>query len=269
MESLPDQSTEPRRRPIVILLLLGLFVTACLGGVMYVVGDLTKFQTAVSEREARTALRDVSDPEQLDQALKRYPSNRSLRMLALARNDAVEIDAAAQRLLGEAEPRALPKLNDLSTSNLSDLEALRRDLKTAEGSAPTSEARYVALIKTARDKVEKDVRSLNVGGDRVSGFMSMIDEQHKAWIELTSKTLASHAEYDSAYEQCVALLVRDFGAYKVTNGQFVFPFQSSANALNRTAAAMAAAAKRISELDDERTRLMQSRLSRWKALVED
>jgi hypothetical protein len=32
---------------------------------------------------------------------------------------------------------------------------------------------------------------------------------------------------------------------------------------------MAAAAKSISELDDERTRLMQSRLSRWKALIED
>ncbi|OKO75817.1 hypothetical protein AC629_33625 [Bradyrhizobium sp. NAS80.1] len=190
-------------------------------------------------------------------------------MVALARNDAVEIDAAAQRLLSEAEPRALPKLSDLSTSSLSDLEALRRDLKTAEGNAQTSEARYVALIKTARDKTETDVRSLNVGDDRVSGFMSMIDEQHTAWIELTSKTLASHAEYDSAYEKCVALLVRDFGTYKVTNGQFVFPFQSSANVLNRAATAMAAAAKRISELDDERTRLRQSRLSRWKAFVED
>jgi hypothetical protein len=190
-------------------------------------------------------------------------------MVALARNDAVEIDAAAQRLRGEAEPRVLPKLSDLSTSSLSDLEALRRDLKTAEDNAPTSEARYVALIKIARDKVEKDVRSLNVGDDRVSGFMSMIDEQHTAWTKLTSKTLASHAEYDGAYEKCVALLVRDFGAYKVTNGQFVFPFQPSANTLNRAAAAMAAAAKSISELDDERTRLMQSRLSRWKALIED
>jgi len=236
---------------------------------MYFVGDLAKFQAIVSEREARTALRDVTDPEQLDHALKRYPTNRFLGMLALARNDAVEIDAAAQRLLGEAEPRSLPKLSDLSTFTPSDLEALRRDLKTAEGNAPVSEARYVALIKTARDKVETDVRSLNVGDDQVSGFMSMIDEQHTAWIELTSKTLAAHAEYDSAYEKCVALLVRDFGAYKVTNGQFVFPFQSSANAFNRAAAEMAAAAQRISELDVERMRLMQSRLSRWKALVGD
>src|SRR5262249_28474622 len=159
----------PRRRLAVVLLLLGFIVAICLG-VVYVAGDLTKFQAVISERESRAALAEVSSPEQLDEALKRYPSNKLLKMLALANTDAIEIDAAARKLLSEIEPRALPTLGDLGSSSRSDLDALRRDLKTAEGNAATSEARYIALTKTARDRLESDVRSLNVGDDRVSSF---------------------------------------------------------------------------------------------------
>ncbi|MBR0829544.1 hypothetical protein JQ596_28815 [Bradyrhizobium manausense] len=267
MESVSEQSVNPRRRLAVVLLLLGFFVAVCLG-VMYVAGDLTRLQAAVSERDSRAALDQVKGPEQLDEALKRYPSNRLLKMLALASNDATEIDAAAQRLLSDIEPRALPKLDEVSASSRGDLDALRRDLKTAEGNAATSEARYIALTKAARDKLENDVRSLNVGDGRVSSFMAMIDERHAAWTALTSKMLASRAEYYNAYERCVALLVRDFGIYKVANGQFVFPFQSAANSYNRAAATTAAAAQRSSELNDERTKLRQSQLGRWKEFLE-
>jgi hypothetical protein len=267
VEAFSDQSVNPRRRLITVLSLLCLFVTVCFGLVFYA-GDLAKLQAVISERESRAALQSVADPEQLDQALKRYPSNKLLRILALGNKDAIEIDAAARRLLSEAEPRALPKLSDLSASSRSDLDALRRDLKTAESNATTSTARYTALIKAERDKLENDVRSLNVGDDRFSGVMAMIDEQHAAWIALTSRTLAARAEYYSAYEKCVALLAREFGIYKVTNGQFVFPFQSSANGYNRAASAMTAAAKRNSELDDEWTNLRQSQLGRWKTFVE-
>ena len=84
---------------------------------------------------------------------------------------------------------------------------------------------------------------------------------------LTSKVLAARAEYYSAYDKCAALLVREFGRYKVENGQFVFPFQYSADSYNRAAAAMAAATKRITELQDETTTLKQSRLNRWKTLL--
>jgi predicted aminopeptidase len=265
--SLSDQRTNQSRRPVIVLSLLFLLVVGCLVA-MYVVGDLTKFQAAVSEKESRTALRDVADPEQLDRALKRYPSNQFLQMIALARDDANDIDAASQTALREAEPKALPKLGDLGGSSLNDLEALRRDLKTADVNAATSSARYAALIKTKRDKMEEHIRSLKAGDDQASSFMAMIDEQHAAWMELTSKILAARADYDSAYEKCVSLLVRDFGIYTVTNGQFVFPFQSSANGFNNAAAAMAAAAKRSSEIDDERMKLKQSRLGRWKAFVE-
>ncbi|GLR84836.1 hypothetical protein GCM10007857_15460 [Bradyrhizobium iriomotense] len=234
---------------------------------MYYAGDLSKLQGVVAAEETRTALRDVSDPDQLDQVIKLHPSNKQLKLLALANRDAMDIDAATRKLLSEVEPKPLPNLGDLGASSRSDLDVLRRDLKTAESNATGLASRYAALIKTTRDQVENDARSLGVGDDRLAGFMAMIDEQHAAWTALTSKALASRADYYSAYAKCVALLAREFGIYTVANGQFVFPFQSTADAYNRAATAMTAAAKRSSELDDETKSLRQSQLSGWKVFA--
>jgi hypothetical protein len=262
-----DQRADTRRRLALVLLLLCVFVIACLG-VGYYVGDLAKFQTVNSAKESQTALRDVNDPEQLDRVLKQYPSNITLKMVALATKDAVEIDASARRLLNDAEPRDFLKPIDLSAYSRSDLDALRRDLKTAQSNAATVAPRYIALINDARAKLENDARSLNVENGTISEFMTIIDEQHAEMITLASSVLAARTEYYNAYERCVAVLVKEFGIYKVTNGQVIFPFQATADSYNRAAAAMDAATKRIAELEDERAVLRRSRLNRWKIFVD-
>ncbi|MCP3470427.1 hypothetical protein NLM33_08845 [Bradyrhizobium sp. CCGUVB1N3] len=267
MESLPDQKARPRRRPVIVLVLLSLLLIACFVA-MYYAGDLSKYQAVVSAEETRAALRDVTDADQLDQVIKLHPSNKLLRLLALANSDAMEIDAAMRKLLGEVEPKPLPKLGDLGASSRGDLEALRRDLKTAESNAASLAPRYAEVIKTTRDRIENDARSLNLGDKRLSGFMARIDEQHAAWTALTAKALASRADYFNAFDKCVALLVRELGVYKVANGQFIFPFQSTADSYNRAATAMTAAATRAAELDDESKGLRPSQLAKWKAFVD-
>jgi hypothetical protein len=232
------------------------------------VGDLAKYQEAISARETQAALRGVNNPEQLNQALKQRPSNNILKLIALANRESIEIDAITQRLLNEAQPKGLSTPIDLGASSRSDLEALRRDLQIAQSNVATFEPGYVAMIKAARDKVESDARSLKVGNDTIAKFMAMIDGQDTEMMTLTSKVLSARAEYYSAYEKCAALLVREFGIYKVENGQFVFPFQNTANSYNRAAAAMAAGAKRIAELEGERATLRQPQFDRWKTLAE-
>ncbi|WGR97579.1 MULTISPECIES: hypothetical protein [unclassified Bradyrhizobium] len=234
---------------------------------LYVVGDLSRYQEAISKSEGHVAMRGVSNPEQLDQALKQHPSNVILKMIALASLDATEMDAAARRLLTGAEQKDLPKAIDLASSR-SDLDALLRDLKAAEGSIATFEPRYIALVNSKRDKLEGEARSLRVGNDTIRRFMSMVDAQHTEIIAVAAKLAAAHAEYYKAYDKCVTLLLREFGIYKVKDGQFVFPFQLTADNYNRAAAAMMAATKRIAELDDEMTALGPSQLNRWKAFVE-
>jgi hypothetical protein len=262
-----DQKARTPRRLALVLSLLCVFVIACLG-VGYYVGDLAKFQTVDSATESQTALRGVNDPEQLDRVLKQYPSNIMLKMVALANKDAVEIDAAARRLLNDAEPRDFLKPVDLSAYSRSDLDALRRDVKTAQSNAATVTPRYIALINDARAKLENDTRSLDVENGTISEFMTVIDEQHTEMLTLASSVLAARAEYYSAYERCVAVLVREFGIYKVTNGQVLFPSRTTADNYNRASAAMDAATKRIAELEDERTTLRRSQLNRWKIFVD-
>jgi hypothetical protein len=267
VETFSDQRTSTPRVALLLYCIFCIFLIICFSAV-YFVGDLSKYQKAISAKESQTALRGINDPEQLDQVLKQFPSNIILKLVALANKESIEIDSATQRRLDEAEPRALSKPVDLSGSSRGDLDALRRDLKIAESNATTFERGYIALIKAERDNVENDARSLKVGNNTIAKFMAMIDEQDMEMMALTSKVLAARVEYYSAYEKCIDLLVREFGIYKVENGQFVFPSQYSADSYNRAAAAMAAATKRITELQDETTTLKQSRLNRWKTFTD-
>lgn len=267
VQTFSDRKADTPRRPALVLSLLCVFVIACLG-IGYYVGDLAKFQTVNPARESQTALRGASDPEQLDRVLRQYPSNKMLKMVALANKDSVEIDAAARRLLSDAEPRDFLKPVDLGAYSRSDLDALRRDVKTAQSNAATVTPRYVALLNDQRAKLETDTRSLDMENGTVSEFMAMIDEQHAEMIALTSRVLAARAEYYNAYEQCVAVLIRELGNYKVTNGRVVFPVQSTADSFNRAVTALDAAAKRIAELENERTTLRRSQLNRWKSFVD-
>src|ERR1700751_432763 len=111
-------------RARVIMSLLLVFVIACFG-LVYFVGNLAKYQEAISARETQTALRGVNNPEQLDQALKQLPSNSILKLIALANRESIKMDPLTQRLLNEAKPKGLSQPIDLGASSRSDLDALR------------------------------------------------------------------------------------------------------------------------------------------------
>jgi hypothetical protein len=273
VKTFSDQRTNaPRTNTVRAALLLSgifcIFAVVCIG-LLYFVGDLTRLQEAHSAKENQAALHGVNDPQQLDQALKQFPSNGVVKLVALANREWNEIDAATQARLNEAQPRMLSKPVDLTAASRSDLEALRRDLKTAESNATGFEPGYTALIKAERDKIEKDARSLKVATNVMARFMAMIDAQNKDIMDLTAKVLAARVEYYRAYDKCAELLLKEFGVYRIENGQFVFPFQYSATNYNRAAAALAGASKRIAELEQTRATVAQAQFGRWKSLVEE
>jgi hypothetical protein len=249
------------------LILLGVFAIACLIALIFV-GDLARYQDAAMIAESQAALRDVSDPEQLDQALKRYPANRILKLVTLANEKSAEIDAATRKMLDEAEPATLSKSFNLTTASRGDLDALRRDLKTAEGNVANARSRIDALVKSKRDELQNSARALGMESSTVARFMAAVDAQSAEVAALASKMLTARADYYSAYEKCAALLVREFGSYKVTNGQFIFRLQPTADSYNAASVAMAAATKRAAELEEEKAGLKQSQLGRWKKFVE-
>jgi hypothetical protein len=264
MEMPSDPKANTRVR-IAFLLLFVFMIVVSVGA--YFVADLGKLQESIAARESQTALQGITDPKQIDEALKQHPSNKFLQMIAMATKAANETNAVIEKLLNEVEPLAISKATNLGAASRSDLEALRGDLKTAEANATTFMPRYVALLKTERDNLEKYARSLHAGKDTVGRFLDNVDKRHAEAAAFASKMLLARAEFYRAYEKYVAVLAGEFGAYKVTNGQFMFPLQRTAERYNAAANAMTAAAKRVAELDEERKTLMQLQLAGWEQFV--
>jgi hypothetical protein len=253
----------PDRKSRWLAILLGCIIAVVCFGTLYFVGDLARFQKANDVREGQVALRDLKDPEQLNHLFKRYPSNAILKLVALANKDSIEIDAAALGLLREADPGELSKRINDGLSGRGDLKALGRDLKAAEDNAASLGSRYDILIKAVRDGIEHDAGALEGGTNNSATFMAMIDAQHADMKALIVKISAARLDYFRAYEKCVGLLASENGI-KVVDGRITFRLQAQADSYNEAAAATAATAKRLTDLEAERAALRQSRLDKWK-----
>lgn len=253
--------SDPNPKTRIVIAFLFLVVVFSVGA--YYVSDLARLQESVAERD----LQGVTDPGQIEEALSKNPQNRLLRLLVMATRAANETNAAVEKLSREIEPPAIAKNTNPGAASRSDLEALRRDLKTAEANATTFMPRYVAVLKAERDNVEKYARSVEVGRDVTSRLLNDIDKRHAEITAFTSRMLPARAESYRTYENYLAVLVAQFGAYKVVNNQFVFLFQRDVDRYNVAANAMSAAAKRVAELEEERKGLLKAQQERWGRLV--
>jgi hypothetical protein len=259
--ALSDQRAKAR---IAIAFVLLFVVAAALSVGVYYLG---KLQENIASQESQMALEAINNAASIDEALARYPSNRFLKLMAMATTAALETSAAAEKLSGEIEPPALSRGVTLAAASRTDLEALRRDLKIAETNATTFMPRYFTLLKAERDRLENYALSLRMEKNAAGRFMQDVDRRHAEIAAVISKMLATRAEYYRAYDKCVAALLAEFGIYKVTNGQFIFPIQYMADRYNVAANAMASAAQRASELEQARKTLAQPRLKEWEQIA--
>ena len=265
VEKFAGQST--KKRIIAACLILFIFVVV-VSVVIYNIGDLGKYQERVAIRESQAALQGVTDPDQIDVALLQYPSNRYLKLVAMAASVVAETNAASEKLSKDVEPPALAKDINLGAASRSDLETLSRDLKTAETNAATFLPRYTALLNAEREKLEDFARSLHPAADVLKRFLEGVNQWQAETTDLASKTLSARGEFYRAYGKCVQILLGEIGRYSVANGQFIFPFQSAADRYNAAAGSMASAARRIAELQEERKTTVQSQRKRWLHVVD-
>lgn len=257
--------SDPNPKTRVRIAFLLLFIVFSVGA--YFVSDLSRLQDGSAARESRTALQGITTPGQLDEALAQHPQNKFLRLTAMAIRAANETSAAAEKLSKEVEPPAIRGIGNLGAASRGDLEALRRDLKTAEANATTFMPRYVALLKTERDNVEKYALSLSAGSETTGRLLDTIDKRHAEFAALVSRLLSARAELYRAYGDYVAFLIAESGAYKVVDGQFLFPLQRTVDRYNVAARAMTVATKRVVELEEERKNLLKSQQEGWVPFV--
>ncbi len=249
----------------IAFLFLFVFIIALSAGAYFMAG-LGKLQESKAAREGQTALQGLTGPSPIDEALRQHPSNSFLQMIAMAAKAADETNAAAEKLANAIEPPEIPRDINLGTASRSDLEALRRNLKTAEANATAFMPRYIALLKNERDNVEKYALS-HVGKDIASRFLDNIDKRHAEITASTSEMSSARADFYRAYGNYVAVLAEEFGTYRVVDGQFIFPFQRTVDRYNVAAHAMTVAAKRVTESEEERRKLVKSQQEAWKQFV--
>jgi hypothetical protein len=256
----------PKTRIRIAFLCLFVFLIVFSVGA-YFLSDLSKLQDRIAARESEAVLQGITDPGQIDEVLRQHPSNKFLQVMATATRAANETNAAAEKLATEVEPPAIAKAVNLGAASRNELEALRRDLKTAEANAAALLPRTSALLKAERAAVEKDALSRRLEKETIGKVLDNLDKRQAEIAAFTSRMSSARADYYRAYERYVAVLAAEFGAYKVVNGQFIFPFQLTVNRYNAAVEAMTAAAKRVADLDEERKSLLNSQASEWVQFI--
>jgi hypothetical protein len=258
-----SSSRKARTRTVIAFVLL--FLLLGVGG--YFAVTFNNLRERVAAIQTQSALQEIGDAKDLGEALKRHPQNRVLLTIQKVAKAAEETNAAADKLLGEIEPPSLSRPIDYVKASRNDLDAFRADLKATEAKASAFASQYLALLKGERGEVERFAFSQNVGKEGLSRILDNLDRRQAEAAAVMSKVSASRAEYYRAYEKYVAMLEGELGAFKIVNGEFIFPIQRTVDRYNAAAQAMTAAAKRVAESEEERKRLAQLQREGWMQLA--
>jgi hypothetical protein len=244
-----------------------LFLFVMLAAAGYFATDLSKFQQRISTREGQAILQGITTPNQLEDALKQHPSNNILQLMAKATKAADDTRAAIDRLSGQIEPGGLSKEINFGSASRNDLEASRRDLRTAEANTAAFLPRYVAIFKAEHDQIESAALSLHVPKEIANPVLVGLTQRHANALNAITATLSARAEYYRAYEKYLALLSSEFGSFKVVNGQLIFPLQRTVERYNAAAQAMTSAARRVTDLETDMKKQNQPLPEEWTQLT--
>jgi hypothetical protein len=246
------------------------FLFVMLAAASYFATDLSKFQERVSTREGQATLQEmqgITNPNQLEDALRQHPTNNILRLMAKATKAADDTRGAIDRLSAQIEPAGLSKEINFGSASRSDLEAFRGDLRTAEANTAAFLPRYAAIFKAEHDLIESAARSLHVPKEIASRVLDGLTQRHAKALNAISVILSARAEYYRAYEKYLALLSSEFGSFKVVNGQFIFPLQRTVERYNAVAQAMTSAARRVADLETNMKKQDQPLPEEWTQLT--
>jgi hypothetical protein len=259
MSSNPFSTARVRIAFLFLLVLLGV------GG--YFATDLSQFQERISTEEGLATLQGITNPRQVEDTLRQHPSNNILKLMAKATKAADETRRAIDRLSAEIEPAGLSKEVNFGSASRDDLEAFRRDLKTAEANAVAFLPRYAAIFQAEHDQIEGAARSLHVPKEIAGRILDGLAQRHAKALNAISVLLSARADYYRAYEKYMALLSSEFGSFKVVGGQFIFPIHRTVERYNAVAQAMTSAARRVTDLETDMKKQNQALPEEWTQLT--
>jgi hypothetical protein len=229
--------------------------------------DLGKYQQRLSTQEGQAALQGIGNPSQLESALKQHPSNSLLKLMAQTLRITNDTKAAIDQLAAQIEPARVSKEPNFGSVTRDELDAFRRDLKTAEANARAFLPRYAAIFKAECAQIDSATVSLHVPKEIASQVLDGVTQRQAKALNAISLILAARADYYSAYDKYIAFLSSELGSFKVVAGQFIFPLQRTVERYGAAAQAMTSSAKRVAELEADMKKQEKPLPEEWMQLT--
>jgi hypothetical protein len=220
----------------------------------------------VGARLAATSFKDVRDPDRIDRIVKDDPTNLLLLLSAEMLKASWEIDRHLEELIREIEPSSLAEPINHATANRAQLEAYRFDLKAAAANATAAIPRYAALLENERETVESAAQSLDIDDQYRRAALNGLEKRQAQSTAIMSKMLFANAEFYRALEGYVALLIEQFGNYRVnTDGRLMFSNQQILERnYNDACQRINDAITRVAELEAEQKKVAQFQQEEWE-----
>lgn len=262
IDPMSSRSVTSARIGIAFFLLLVLLTVAASLSI-----DLNKFQERASVQEDRAILQGVTGPAELERALRQYPKNNVLQLMAKATRVAGSTKDAIDKLSAQIEPAQLSKELNFGSASRDELDAFRRALKTAEANAGAFLPRYAAILKAEREQIESATASFHVPKEIASQLIEGLAQRHARTLDAISRVLSARVDYYRAYDKYIAFMSGELGSFKIVAGQFIFPLQRTVERYNVAAQAMTSAGKRVSDLENDLKKLEQPLPEEWVSLT--
>jgi hypothetical protein len=229
--------------------------------------DLSKFLGRGTSSEGQAILQGISNPGELESALRQNPSNNVLLLMAKAIKVADSTKAAVDQLSAQVEPPRLSKELNFGSATPDELDSFRHDLATAATNASAFLPRYAAILKAEHEQIESAAVSLHVPREVAGPLLRGLTQRQTRTLSAISLILSARADYYRAYDKYIAFLSGELGSFKVVAGQFIFPDQPTVERYNLASQAMTTAGRRVNELEAAMKKQEQPLPQEWIPLT--
>jgi hypothetical protein len=238
-----------------------------IAGIIAIVGNATDLLSYFEVQEARTALKSVRDPGQIDRALKENPSNLLLRVYAEAFRLGQEAQHRVEQLSNEIEPVGLAQEPNYASATRAELQKYLADLRAAEANASSATIKFIAILEEEREGIQAFAKSVQLRDRLMRDVLVGVDGRHARATEFARKMFPARAEFYRAAGDTIAILIEQFGNYKLdADGRLVFLDTSVVGRFNSALEAVDARSKRVAELEEERRAVARSEEQSWRPL---
>jgi hypothetical protein len=214
-------------------------------------------------------LLENTSPSDIETVLAQNPSNVVVRLFAEAYRASTESGLLFQKLSEELDELSGGPVSPAEFASMSreQLQTYQRNLERAQTNSDAALPRFAEILAKERTRVANFAQSAHVDDELGRGLLRGIDSRHSKNIVFNRKMFEARAAFYMSFGSYIAILVQNYGNFRVRSNGFEFLDQEEAKRFNDAAAEVNAALGRVAQLDQERQQILQSQNALWRELL--